>query len=51
MTYTTHGYMTAADLADMRDLYDLDLCACCEGDQETVRRDEYGQCRDCDHDH
>lgn len=23
MTYTTHGLMTAADMADMRDLYDL----------------------------
>jgi hypothetical protein len=24
MTYTTHGLMTPADMADIRDLYDLD---------------------------
>lgn len=24
MTYTTHGLMTPADMADYRDLYDLD---------------------------
>jgi hypothetical protein len=31
MPYTTHGLMTAADLAEVRADYDLDLCSCCEG--------------------
>lgn len=50
MTYTTHGYMTAADLADMRDLYDLDLCACCESGP-APGHDEDDYCVDCGCDH
>ncbi|HEY9250892.1 MAG TPA: hypothetical protein VIO38_17245 [Rariglobus sp.] len=48
MPYTTHGYMTAADLAEVRADYDLDLCPCCEADG-CVLADDDDVCANCLH--
>jgi hypothetical protein len=51
MPYTTHGYMTAADLAEVRADYDLDLCSCCEaGAFEPLDGTPNSPwCENCDH--
>lgn len=36
MPYTTQGFMTAADIAEVRADMDLDLCGCCEAGPVTL---------------
>jgi hypothetical protein len=40
VTYTTHGYMTPADMAEYRYEYDLDLCSECEAGSGCSEHDE-----------
>lgn len=47
----TQGYMTAADLDEIRRDYDLDLCPCCETPAGGTfdADDPGGDCADCGH--
>lgn len=52
MYYTSHGLMTAEDMAEVRADYDLDLCTCCENgdfDQGGPDGDSWW-CRNCEDD-
>lgn len=49
MPYTTQGYMTAADIAEVRADMDLDLCGCCEAGGFDEDPDDEENCRECDH--
>lgn len=52
MPYTTQGYMTAQDVAEVRADMDLDLCGCCEGGDFIQDPDAPdGVCDHCAHDH
>ena len=47
--YTTHGLMTAADMAEIRADYDLDLCPCCESGDGAYEDEETDGCAECGH--
>lgn len=56
MPYTTQGFMTQEDLAEVRADLDLDLCGCCEDDAPAQGRhwvqipdDPEYVCVDCEH--
>ena len=49
MPYTTQGYMTAADVAEVRADMDLDLCGCCESEGVVTDLEDGERCPTCDH--